>query len=324
MMKGVILDAMSLGPDPDLTPVTGLLDDWRIFMATNRDQLTDHLLDADIVLTNKVQLPRGVLQNHQKIKLISLMATGTNNVDLTAATDFNIVVSNAVGYATPSVSQHTFALLLNLVTQQPNYLLDTQQGRWQQSPVFCRLDHPITELSGKTMGIIGWGTLGQAVGALAQAFGMNVIAAHSQGSTGDQKTAAAVDRHPLEKLLKLSDVVSLHCPLTANNHHLINSETLSLMKPGAFFINTARGGLVDSTALLSALDSGQIAGAAIDVLTEEPPRYDDPLFTEPRPNLLITPHNAWGAIEARQRLIQQMAENIERFCQGSPVRVVNA
>ena len=321
-MRGVILDALSLGANVALDPITQLLDHWTVFDATREEALYDRLVGVDIVLTNKVPLHRACLADHPSLKFISVMATGTNNIDIAAAAAQGIQVANAVNYATPSVSQHTFALILNLATQQPRYFTDTQEGKWQDSPVFCRLDYPITELTGKTLGIIGWGALGQAVARLAEAFGMRVVAAEPQAKTDTNKHQPLVNRLPLEQLLATSDVVTLHCPLTPANQQLINAETLSQMKPSAFLINTARGGLVDTQALLNALDAGGIAGAAIDVLTEEPPLTDELMLAVPRPNLLITPHNAWGAIESRQRLVHQMAENIQAYLQGEPIRLV--
>jgi glycerate dehydrogenase len=323
-MNGVILDAESLGPGVNLGPITDQLDHWSTFTHTLKDEILDRVGRADVVLTNKVALTRDLIDHAKHLKHISVMATGTNNIDLAAATEKGISVSNAVGYATPSVSQHTLTLLLNLVTQMPRYLQDTQAGQWQTSRVFCRLDHPIVELSGKTLGIIGLGELGQAVGKLAQAFGMTVIAASAQTTAVSKPGPLNVQRCDLTALLMRADVVSLHCPLTADNENLINAASFEAMKPTAFLINTARGGLVDSQALLTALDAGQIAGAAIDVLASEPPSSQEVLLRVHRPNLLITPHNAWGAIESRQRLIQQMAENIQGFCTNRPVRQINA
>lgn len=323
-MNGVILDAESLGSGVNLGPITDQLDNWSTFSHTLKDEVFDRIGQANVVLTNKVALTRDVIHHAKNLKHISVMATGTNNIDLAAATEKGISVSNAVGYATPSVSQHTLTLMLNLVTQMPRYLQDTQTGQWQKSRVFCRLDHPIVELSGKTLGIIGLGELGQAVGKLAQAFGMTVIAASSQATVASSPAPSNIKRCDLAGLLMRADVVSLHCPLTAANENLINAASFEAMKPTAFLINTARGGLVDSQALLAALDTGQIAGAAIDVLASEPPTPQEALLRVHRPNLLITPHNAWGAIESRQRLIQQMAENIHRFCANTSVRQVNA
>ena len=323
-MNGVILDADSLGPGVDLSPITTQLTRWSTHPATQKEDLVKRIEHADVVLTNKVMLSREVLRHAKHLKHISVMATGTNNIDLAAASEQGISVSNAVGYATPSVSQHVLTLILNLVTNMPRYLQDTQTGQWQKSPVFCRLDHPIIELSGKTLGIIGLGELGQAVGKLAQAFGMTVIAASAHLGPPSNPTPPNITRCDLPTLLRRADVISLHCPLTADTENLINAASLAAMKPSAFLINTARGALVDSQALLKALEAGHIAGAALDVLAIEPPTLQESLLQVPRPNLLITPHNAWGALESRQRLIQQMAGNIRGFCTNAPVRQVNA
>jgi len=323
-MNGVMLDADSLGPGIDLGPISTQLTGWSIYRATQKEDVIDRVEHADVVLTNKVMLSREVLRHAKQLKHISVMATGTNNIDLAAASEQGISVSNAVGYATPSVSQHVLTLMLNLVTNMPRYLQDTQTGQWQKSPVFCRLDHPIIELSGKTLGIIGLGELGQAVGKLAQAFGMTVIAASAQSAPSPNPTPSNIARCDLPTLLRRADVISLHCPLTPDTENLINAASLAAMKPSVFLINTARGALVDSQALLKALEAGHIAGAAVDVLATEPPTLQESLLQAPHPNLLITPHNAWGALESRQRLIHQIADNVRGFCASTPVRQVNA
>lgn len=322
-MKGIILDADSLGKDIDLGPVLDLLDDWQINATTRPEDVETAVADADVVLSNKIELPRDLLLTNSSIKLISVMATGVNNVDLNAAAEKNIVVSNAVGYATASVAQHTIALMLNLVTSQPTYLRETQTGRWQKSNVFCRLDHPIFELNGKTLGIIGLGTLGTAVANVSLALGMRVIAAESMTGATAEHPDRRIPRVALDTLLASADVISLHCPLTPLTDGLMNPDKFALMKSTAYLINTARGALIDTEALLQAINSNSIAGAAIDVLVSEPPKSDEPLLREKRPNLLITPHNAWGAVESRQRLILQMRENIESFIKGNPIRQVN-
>jgi glycerate dehydrogenase len=247
------------------------------------------------------------------------MATGTNNVDLEAAREREIVVCNARGYATNSVAQHTIGLMLNLATQQHRYIADTGANRWQESDVFCRLDYPIIELAGKTLGIIGLGELGSAVAKLGQALGMTVLALRSENAA----ESAEVTRVSMEILLDKADFLSLHCPLTEANTGLVDESFLEQMKPSAFLINTARGGLIQTDALLNALDQGLIRGAAIDVLTKEPAAPDEPLLARPRPNLIVTPHNAWGASESRARLIDQLCENLGAWQAGAPIRWVN-
>jgi glycerate dehydrogenase len=206
--------------------------------------------------------------------------------------------------------------MLTLSTNLLAYMADVRAGRWQESDVFCLLDHPITELSGKTLGIVGHGELGKGVADVARAFGMKVTVAARPGTT------ATGDRIPLEELLSEVDYLSLHCPLTDDNRHIINERALQLMKPTAFLINTARGGLVDSNALIAALKADTIAGAAVDVLDVEPPLDDETLLRTLLPNLIVTPHNAWGARESRTRLVEQMRENIEAFLAGAPLRAL--
>ncbi len=316
LMLGVILDADSLGRDADLTPITSLLDDWRIFRATSFDATASRIREANLVLSNKVLLHRAALEQASRLQYISVMATGTNNVDLPCANSLGIPVSNAIGYATPSVVQHTLALILALSTSLPDYVGDVRAGAWQESEVFCLLGHPITEIAGKSLGILGYGELGAGVARAARGLGMNILISAHPGE------AASGDRITFHELLARADYLSLHCPLRPDTEHIINDETLALMKPGAFLINTARGGLVDSAALLRALDTGRLKGAAVDVLAVEPPGATEPLLAR-RGNLLVTPHIAWAAVESRQRLIQQTRENIEGFLAGSPPRRVS-
>ncbi len=318
-MKGVILDADSLGKGQvDLSDITRLLDEWDIHGTTRENQIVDRIRDATIVLSNKVMLDESAIAVSPALRMISVMATGTNNVDLAAASANGVVVSNAVAYATPSVVQHTINLILALATNLQRFMLDVRSGQWQKSPSFCLLDHPIVELSGKTLGIVGYGELGSSVAEVARAFGMKILVAKRPALILDNASVVT-----LEQLLKKSDFVSLHCPLTPETKGLINLTTLSMMKPTAFIVNTARGGLINDDDLIYALKNGVIKGAALDVLDNEPPDGNDLLATASLPNLLVTPHNAWGAIEARERLVVQMGENIEAFLAGLPIRQVN-
>ncbi len=314
-MLGVILDADSLGQDVDLAPVTQLLDEWQVYAFTTPEQVAERIKAATVVLTNKIVLDEASLASAPVLRFISVMATGTNNIDLTATSSRGIQVSNGVAYSTPSVVQHTLTLILNLATSFHHYQASIRGGDWQASDVFCLLDHPIREIAGKQLGIIGFGELGKAVGAAAEALGMSVVVSEHLGKSPREGRIA------LEAVLRTSDYVSLHCPLNDATSRLINAGTLALMKPDAFLINTARGGLVDPDDLVSCLQAGDIAGAALDVLEQEPPGLEDPLLKD-IPNLIITPHNAWGAIESRTRLIQQTSENIEGFLKGTPVRLV--
>ena len=317
-MRGVILDRNSLG-DADLTPLTSRLEGWEIHGSTLEGQTEERIQHCEVVLTNKVVLDQAVIAASPSLRFIGIMATGTNNVDLEAARERKIVVCNARGYATNSVAQHTIGLMLNLATQQHRYIADTGANRWQESDVFCRLDYPIIELAGKTLGIIGLGELGSAVAKLGQALGMAVLALRSENGA----ESATIPRVSMEELLCKADFLSLHCPLTETNTGLVDESFLAKMKPSAFLINTARGGLIQTEALLDALDQGLIRGAAIDVLTKEPATPDEPLLAMPRPNLIVTPHNAWGASESRAQLIDQLCENIEAWQAGTPIRRVN-
>jgi glycerate dehydrogenase len=227
-----------------------------------------------------------------------------------------VTVCNCRAYGTPSVAQHTLLLMLALATRLSDYQQAVRTGAWQQASQFCLLDFPIMELQGKTLGLLGHGELGSAVGRLAEAFGMRVLLGALPGRP------ARGDRLPLEALLPQVDALSLHCPLTDETRHLIGARELARMKPQALLINTARGGLVDEQALATALRAGHLGGAAFDVLSEEPPRHGNPLLDGDIPRLIITPHNAWGSREARQRIVGQLAENALAFFAGAPQRVV--
>ncbi|MBV1879708.1 MAG: glycerate dehydrogenase [Pseudomonadales bacterium] len=313
-MKGVVLDTDTLG-SVDISPIINCFSQHSVYTSATNEDIHRKIHGARALVVNKTRLTKSIIHQAKELQFISIMATGTNNVDLDAARAQNIAVSNALAYATPSVVQHTLNLMLNLATQLPRYLIDVDQGKWQQSPVFTLLDHPIVELQGKTLGIVGFGELGSNVAKVAQAFGMQTLIAGRKNQS---------NRLPLKILLPKVDYLSLHCPLTAENTNLINQQTLQLMKPTAFLINTARGGLVNSDDLVAALKNGIIQGAAIDVLTTEPPTNNDPLIQARHlPNLILTPHNAWGSIEARHRLVLQTQENIQAFQKGKPIRLVN-
>lgn len=325
-MKGVILDTASLGQDIDLSPLADVVSDWQMYPSTNATQVAERIRGADIVLSNKVTLSANDIQQTTNLKLICVMATGTNNIDLVAAHSQKILVCNAVGYATASVVQHTMALILALTTRLTNYVSDVERGSWQQSSVFCLLDHPIFELSGKTLGIVGYGELGRNVASVARSLGMEIVTARRPGVRPTEAPLAAPDNAPslsIEDVLSNADVVSLHCPLTPLTHHLINQPRLAMMKPSALLVNTARGGLINSEALVHALRHGIIAGAAVDVLPTEPPDNHDPLLNAQLDNLIVTPHIAWAARESRQRLVVQLQENIKAFLNNHPIRQVS-
>lgn len=304
--QGVFLDKLSLDcGDIDYVALQQPHLKWQFYDATDPVQLSERIAACDIIISNKVVLDATVLAKASTLKLVCIAATGSNNIDLEAARAHGIAVCNVTAYATPSVTEHVFALLLSLVRRLPDYQRAIQQQRWQHSDRFCLLDYPISELAGRVLGIVGYGELGRAVANIARAFGMSVLIAARPG--GDQTAAG---RLPLAELLPQVDVLSLHCPLTEHTSHLIGAPELSLMKPGAWLINTARGGIVDEQALAEALLQGRIAGAGFDVLSIEPPRQGNPLLAENIPNLIITPHIAWASREARQRLVNEIGLNI--------------
>ncbi len=310
--KAVFLDLATVDcGDVDLAPVTSVAFDWSLHAATAPEETAERIQNATLAVSNKVILDRGILEQANNLKLICIAATGTNNVDLEAAKEFGIAVTNVAGYSTPSVVQHVFALILALTTRLPQYRELLAADAWQRSDQFCLLDFPFRELSGKVLGIVGYGALGKAVAKVAEAFGMEVVIAQRPGG------AAQPGRLPLETLLAVADIVSLHCPLTEHTRDLIGARELARMKPDALLINTARGGIVNEPALADALRNGLIGGAGVDVLTREPPTEGNPLLAHDLPNLLLTPHIAWASREARQRLIAEIGENIRAFLTGA-------
>lgn len=316
--RAVFLDHTSLDlGDLDLGPLRERFDELVLHASTGPEQVAEHLKGAQVAISNKVLIDAGTFAACPDLKLVLLTATGTNNVDLAAAREHGVTVCNCQGYGTPSVAQHTLLLLLALATRLPDYQQAVHQGLWQQSKQFCLLDFPIVELEGKTLGLLGHGELGGAVAKLAQAFGMRVLPGQIPGRP------ARPDRLPLEELLPQVDALTLHCPLNENTRDMIGAHELSLMKPHAFIVNTARGGLINEQALADALRNGHLGGAASDVLSIEPPAAGNPLLAGDIPRLIITPHSAWGAKEARQRIVSQVAENARAFFAGAPVRVVS-
>jgi len=284
---------------------------------TAEEQIIERLQGAQVAIVNKLTLGDKVFSACPDLKLILVAATGLNNIDLAAARQRDISVCNCQAYGTATVAQHTLMLLLALATRLPDYQAAVARGRWQESGQFCLLDFPIVELAGKTLGILGHGELGSAVARLAEAFGMHVLTGNLPGRP------ARPERLALEELLPQVDALTLHCPLTEQTRNLIGARELQLMKPTAFIINTARGGLIDEQALAETLRQGHLGGAATDVLISEPPSHDNPLLAADVPRLIVTPHSAWGSREARQRIIGQMSENAEAFFAGTPKRLVN-
>ncbi|NIP73250.1 MAG: 2-hydroxyacid dehydrogenase [Gammaproteobacteria bacterium] len=319
-MQGVFLDRGSVdGGDLDLGGLQGSLSSWRFHDETRPEELAGRLADAEVAVSNKVVLDREYLEEAPRLRLICVAATGTNNVDLAAARERGITVCNVRGYATPSVVQHVYSLILALTTRVLDYRGLVAERGWQDSPHFCRLDFPIRELCGKVLGVVGYGELGRAVAEVAPAFGMQVRVAQRPGTAGQQEGRVA-----LADLLPQVDVLTLHCPLADNTRNLIGAAELAAMKDDALLINAARGGIVDEQALADALRAGHPGGAGVDVLTEEPPRRGNPLLAADIPNLIVTPHIAWASRESRQRLVDQLAENIRAFRGGAPRNVVNA
>ena len=311
--KIVFVDAatfgeMSLGPFTDRWPCT-------VHQVTQPSETVARIAGYNIAVTNKVAFDKTVLNSAaaSELRLIAVAATGTDVIDKEEAAKRGIKVCNVPGYAAPAVAQFTMALILELATRAGSYGADVKQGEWQKSPVYTLLSYPQVELRGKRLGIIGYGNIGKTVAQIASAFGMEILV----GARPGDPTPFA-DRVPLARLLRESDIVTLHCPLTAQTRNLINPETLATLKPGAFLINTARGALIDEPALIEALRKRRIGGAAVDVITQEPPPADHPMIVAAKElsNLIVTPHTAWGAREARQRLLVEVKENIAAFLAG--------
>ena len=316
-MKIVVLDGYAANPG-DL-PWTELeqIGQLTVYERTKPDETVERAKDADIVLTNKVVIGKKEMEQLPRLKYIGVLATGYNVVDLPAARQRGIVVTNVPAYSTESVAQMVFAHLLTVTNRTEYYARENRNGRWSRNPDFCYWDTPLIELAGKTFGIVGLGNIGKRIAQTALAFGMNVKALTSKTTDTLPPGIVKVD---LEELLSTSDVLSLHCPLTDTTRHLINANTLRLMKPTAILINTGRGPLVDDQAVADALHEGRLAAFCADVLTEEPPRIDNPLLHEPR--AFITPHIAWATKEARSRLLRTAIGNVQAFLNGEPQNMV--
>ena len=318
-MKAVFLDYQSLDKnDLDFRALAAQFDQWTVYPATSPLEVPERIAGAEVIITNKVQINAEHMQHNPQLKVILISATGTNNVDLEYAREQGIVVCNCQGYGTAAVAQHTIMLMLNLATSLLQYDRAVRAGEWNKSTQFCLMDYPIMELSGKTLGIVGYGELGQAVAKLAEAFGMQVKIAALPNRPAREKSV------PFAELLPQVDFLTLHCPLSDETRDLIGREQLEKMKSSAFLINCARGGVVNEAALADALKVGEIAGAATDVLTVEPPKNGNVLLDASIPNLIITPHSAWGSVDARQRIVQQMVENMVAYKAGQPRRQVNS
>ena len=316
-MKIVILDGFTANPG-DLSwkglEELGML---TVYDRTRPEETVARAAEADIVLTNKVIINREMMAQLPQLKYIGVLATGYNVVDIEAAHERGIIVTNVPAYSTESVAQMVFAHLLTVTNRTEHYAIQNRQGRWSKNPDFCYWDFPHLELAGKTFGIVGLGNIGRRVAEIALAFGMQVKALTSKSA---DTLPAGIEKADLEVLLATSDVISLHCPLTDTTRHLINRDTLSVMRPSAILINTGRGPLVDDQAVASALAEGKLAAFCADVLTEEPPKADNPLLSQP--NAFITPHIAWATEEARSRLLQVAISNVQAFLNAKPQNVV--
>lgn len=312
-MKIVILDGFSANPGDLSWRELEDMGELTVYERTSPEDTVARAAEAEIVLTNKVVISREVIAQLPLLKYIGVLATGYNVVDIQAAHERGIIVTNVPAYSTESVAQMVFAHLLNVTNRTDHYATENRSGRWTRNKDFCYWDYPHMELAGKTFGIVGLGHIGRRVAEIALAFGMKVKALTSKSA---DTLPAGIGKATIEELLSTSDVISLHCPLTDTTRHLINNETLRLIKPSAILINTGRGPLVDDQAVASALAEGQLAAFCADVLTEEPPKADNPLLAQP--NAFFTPHIAWASTEARIRLLQVVTCNVKAFLNGKP------
>ena len=314
-MKAVFLDAntITIG-DTDLTGFKEITE-FTFYPETRDREIVARSANAEILIINKVKITEETLLQLKHLKLICVIATGYNNVDTNAARKRGIKVCNVAGYAKHTVPQHTFALILALATRICSYHNDVIKGQWQKSSLFTLINYPTFELAGKCIGIIGFGTIGKGVANIAKSFNMKVIIFDVI-----KIKESEYQQVKLDKLLRESDIVTIHCPLSDKTKNLIDAEAIANMKSSALLINTARGGIVDEGALADALEKGRLAGAGFDVLTEEPPKNGNPLIGAK--NIILTPHSAWSTIEARQRLIDETVENIKAFIEGRPRNVI--
>lgn len=319
-MKIVILDAYTANPGDLSWDGLRKFGDLTVYDRTAPEQVLERIGDAEVVYVNKVVLTRETMEQCPNLKMVSVLATGYNIVDVAAARELGIIVCNSPSYSTASVAQLTIAHLLELCHHVGAHSEACHNGQWASSPDFCFWNHPLMELDGKTMGIIGYGSIGQAVGEVAQALGMDLLV-YSRHIRPELESESCYYTD-LETLLEKSDVISLHCPQNEQSAGMINKATIALMKDGAILLNTSRGGLVVEQDLADALHSGKLRGAAVDVVSKEPIDPNNPLLTAP--NLLMTPHIAWAPLEARQRLLTIAEENLQAYTAGQPINVVNA
>ncbi|MEI9951546.1 MAG: D-2-hydroxyacid dehydrogenase [Pseudomonadota bacterium] len=321
MAQIVVLDGYTVNPGDNPWSSLAELGELVVHERSSASEVVARTRHADIVLLNKALLGREAIAQLARLRGVSVLATGVNSIDLDAATERGIAVCNVPAYSTASVVQHTLSLLLELCNRVGLHDTSVHAGDWQRSIDYCYWKSPLLELEGKLLGIVGYGAIGRGVATAARALGMNVCAAHLASTRSQVGLQDAVPRLPLDELFRRADVISLHCPLTPETRQLVSSARLSLLKPGCLLLNTARGGLIDEAALSAALAAGQLAGAALDVLSTEPPSPDNPLLHAP--NCVITPHVAWTSLPARQRLLRTSVENVRALLAGSPLHVVN-
>ncbi|MBP6514245.1 MAG: D-2-hydroxyacid dehydrogenase [Steroidobacteraceae bacterium] len=310
-MRACFLDLGTVSNgDLDTGTMERALPGLEIHQRTAQEDVATRIAGVEVILANKSRITRAMMEANPQLKLIALTATGVDNVDVVAAREHGVAVCNLRDYCTPSVVQHVFATLLALTHKVREYDAFVKRGGWSEATQFSVFPFPVRELQGRTLGIVGYGCLGKGVARVAEAFGMRVLVANRPGG------APEIDRVDLDALLPEADVLSLHCPLTADTRGLISAERLARMKPDAVLINTARGALVDAHALAEALRAGRLGGAAIDVLEKEPPVNGNPLLDASIPNLIVTPHTAWAARESRQRCLDELAANVVAFRRG--------
>ena len=318
MMNIVILDGYASNPGDLNWNLLEQLGNVTVYPRTTDEEKIERAKDADIILINKVQIDSETLDQLPKLKYIGIQATGYNVVDIEAAKRHGVVVTNIPAYSTDSVAQMTFALILAITNRVEHYTLENRNERWAYNKDFCYWDTPLMELSGKCLGIMGLGNIGMKVATIARDFGMDVYACTSKNACDLPDWITKVSK---DELLAVSDILSLHCPLTDDTYHFVDTDSLKKMKPSCILINTGRGPLVDEEAVASALHHGKLGAYGADVMTQEPPAQDNPLFNEP--NAFITPHIAWATLEARTRLNKQVAANVKAFIEGHPINVVN-
>ena len=321
-MHAVFLDYKTVDAgDLDLESIRAVLPEIKVYPYSTEAEVLDRIQDIEVAIANKIEFDSKVFNRAKNLKLICVTATGTNNIDLDSAEKAGVTICNIRDYCTESVTQHVLLSILSLSHSYLDYLHSIQRGEWQEGSGFSLLEHPIKELSGKNLGIVGFGVLGRGVAKAASILGMETLICES---FNPDKPDDSLDRVGFDELLRESDVVSLHCPLTEETDGIFNDDAFEKMKSSGILINTARGRLVNDQALIKAIENKSIAGAAIDVLDQEPPESDHPLMQKDYKNLIITPHIAWAARESRQRALDRIADNVKAFLKGKPTNVVKA